>query len=109
MRDVKQHPMAVAARFNDARAEEVGLSGTLSGMGLDVDDMMHIARQRALRAVCVSLYQQPLSEELARKIIVDPQASSFLLMATTVALDGMAIGWEAKRIADYDNSHEKEG
>jgi hypothetical protein len=43
--------LARAAADNDAVTEERGLEAAVAQLGLDVEDVVHVAEQRALRAV----------------------------------------------------------
>jgi len=97
--EMKSHPLAIAARYNDAEAEEYGVEKTVKRQGFDWDEILHVAEQRALRVIAMD------NPRLAAAL-KDGQAASLtadqlhgLIVLKSAILDGIMIGWRAKGLA----------
>jgi len=103
--EMKDHPLMLAARYNDARAEEVGVEAVLEQMGLALADVVYLAEQRALRVVAVFSTRPEMKRLLVntnRPMAVprmhDHERRVFQI-AQTAYLDAIAIGYKAREIA----------
>jgi len=93
------HPLAVAARANDALADDGDFTlpeivrevGVLDAGG-SYDDVYYVARQRALRALAV-MKGEPI--QYGRSPILSPQDDLLLTILTASYIDGLCIGWRA--------------
>lgn len=95
--------LAEAARYNDAIAEERGLAAAVAEAGLDMEELLHVADQRALRAVLIG------SRGAAALKLLDPVAPSAiepplthvekaqLAFYTSLYMDGITLGAKAAR------------
>jgi hypothetical protein len=85
--------LARAAADNDSIAEERGMEAAAEVVGLNPEDVFHVAEQRALRAVLTSRGKPlPGSKEfvaLTRAEMVD------VAILTALSMDGIVIGWRA--------------
>ena len=93
--DMKDHPLAQAAREVNAYAEKHGLEETCEHYGLKIADVRYIAEQRALRALYafrgINLNMtEPTILGLMQKDIPT------YIQLTAAYMDGLVIGWRAK-------------
>jgi hypothetical protein len=90
--------IAEAARYADARAEELGLPGWCEANGVDLTGLLYVADQRALRAAMVMEGQNPqsLSPTEFSVVKLKPSTKALIPFLTSVILDGFAIGLTAK-------------
>lgn len=97
------HPLARAARDNDAEADGgrdiLAISGDL---GLDGDSLRHMAEQRALR---VLLVRHGRADEMERlnagetfPVSLSGEESGELTMFTAMYIDAITIGWRACKL-----------
>lgn len=102
------HPLLLAARYNDAFAEEHGLQGTVESV-LDVpfETVKHVAEQRAIRVVMIRNPARLVSFQEQMKRGAEAQALPFteeetaeITTLTMVYLDAIALGWKAKELTD---------
>lgn len=96
MRIDENHPMARAARELDTLCETQGFDACFKQLGLDKDDVIYMAQQRALRMALISAGRADLigGKELTPipSGIVHPD----MLQALTITcLDGLITGWKA--------------
>lgn len=101
------HHLAQAAADNDAMAEEGGIPMALQRLGLNVEDVMHVAEQRALRAVMVESGRLPELQRAHRMGSVRPQGFKLsrleqhkMTIYTAMSADAIAIGWRAKELSE---------
>jgi hypothetical protein len=94
--------LAEAARYADARAEELGLQEWAKQVGVDIDGLVYVANQRALRAAMIVDGQDPTNMPLDRMTTVrlSPAVRELLPFLTTVVIDGFALGFTAKHKED---------
>jgi hypothetical protein len=97
-----ENPLLLAARYNDAEAEEFELADLFGRHGLELSEVEYLAQQRALRVV---LIQSGRIEEIQHQ--TEPTSVSLSdaerdLMEAMVPLyvDAIFIGWRAKAIED---------
>lgn len=100
--DMKNHPLAIAARETNEWAEE-GIEAACKKLGLKVEDVYYVAEQRAYRVLYamrginltvtapLELKLQPEDVELMVKVIIPAY------------MDGLAIGWRAQQIEQKEN------
>lgn len=94
-------PWRRAARWNDSIAEEHGLEEACRILGLDLEEVMHVAKQRALRA---RLMQIGRWEEMdARSATGDPtpivhteEDANAIAFYAAMYLDALVLGWRAR-------------
>lgn len=103
MTEFKDHPLAEAARNNDAIAEEHGVEAAAEMIGLDMDALMHVADQRALRLTILATEgpERLAAATLGNKptpIALGPEQKHLHRMFMLAALDGICIGWKASSI-----------
>ena len=98
---MKDHPLGLAARYNDADCEEKGFPAVFPPLGLKMDDALYIAEQRALRVLTGNQY--PSNKTVAVRL--DPVMVEQLVTLQACTLDGIVIGWRAHMITlrDADN------
>jgi hypothetical protein len=99
--DMKDHPLAQAAREVNAYAEKHGLEETCEHYGFKIEDVKYIAEQRALRAIYafrgVNLnMKEPQIVGLTRAEIPT------YIQLTAAYMDALVIGWRAKEITMTD-------
>lgn len=95
-----QNLLAEAVRYNDARAEEHGFEGVIKQIfGNDVDAVMHVAQQRAMRYVLVTEGRE-INEQNMRSVLTHPARKAMMISLIPTFLDGLCAGWEAKTIKD---------
>lgn len=96
-----------AARNNDAIAEEHGLVEAAKRIGIDLEALMHVADQRALRAtIAMSRGEKAMRSFAASKVTFVPMNPDELALhqtLTAVFMDGITLGWRAKEIHEADN------
>lgn len=101
----ERHPslyaLAEAAADNDALAEEHGVERVVSDLGLNLDDLVYIAEQRALRAV---LMRSGRLDELPRSnnpkdVALNEGERAEMAALIPVYLDGITLGarWAQRR------------
>ena len=98
----KDHPLLLAARYNDAEAEDHGVQGTVEKHGLDFDALNWVAEQRALRIVMLQNGELPESDNQCYTIEVTDQQRALMDALVPLYLDAILIGWRAKEITDTD-------
>lgn len=98
------HPLLVAARYNDAEVEEHGLEALTKKCELPLDDLRYIAEQRALRMVLVQRGRQNeiarIKQATAVSLSIEEQATVEAL--TPLYLDAILLGWRARELHDAD-------
>lgn len=101
MRIAFDHPLAMAARELDTISEEQGFRALFETLGLDREDVIYMAQQRALRvALIVAGRTDLLGHDKLMEIpqgVIDP---GLLQDLTLCALDSINIGWKARGISD---------
>lgn len=103
-----QHPLTEAARIVNAMSEERGLEATLEwlDLGTGTGEVAYLAEQRALRAIAaqavgLNMGLNPgLDEATAQAIVRTPLWRDMRMLLVACYMDGMAIGWKAREIAD---------
>jgi hypothetical protein len=108
--DMRDHVLALAARYNDAAAEEHGIEEAVKAMGLELADVFYLAEQRAIRVLGVVfperfghlLGNHPTSAVLPwlrdkEQVVFDA--------AKIAVLDGVCIGYKAKTIKEADDGN----
>lgn len=103
MSQFKNHPLAEAARYNDAAAEEHGFQEAVGQLGLDLEAVSYVAQQRALRAVLYLTRGPDAMEQYRDKPIpfVIPLSQierDHAQQLTAVLIDGIGIGWKAAQL-----------
>lgn len=103
-----ENPLIVAARYNDAESEEIGLEALVAKLGFDdLQALMHVCEQRALRVI---LLRRGGEAELRRvhgpdytRIPLTDFEKHELAYLTTVYLDAICIGVRAAKLMEGDN------
>jgi hypothetical protein len=102
---MKSHPLAIAARYNDAESQEHGFQATVERQGFDMDEIIHVANQRALRiildtdpALTPALKSALKSGKPVEVALTVEQAKLQVNLAAAI-LDGIMIGWRARGLA----------
>ena len=98
------HPLVEAARYTDAQGTEHGLEGFVKQIGLDLTMLMFVSEQRAIRSALMhSRGPQEMKRLSSATDPVEVRMSraelDLLAVFTSAYLDGIAIGWEARRLA----------
>lgn len=92
----RDHPLASAARDIDALSEEHGFDFIFKTLGLEKDDVIYVAQQRALRLALLHAGRGDLLGGTKPQTIPPGLVDKHMLQALTImCLDGMAIGWKA--------------
>lgn len=102
------HPLLLAARYNDAEAEEHGFETVLQRIGLDFEALHHIAEQRALRAVLATSGKMGMLRRVAAGEVIpvaemNQRERETIAMYTGMYIDAIALGWRAQQL-----THEEE-
>lgn len=101
----RNHPLTEAARYSDAQCEEQGIEATVASSGLDLEAIVYVAQQRALRlTVLLNRGEQALkklsSNSRFEVVSLSPTEEAMMESFTLGYLDGMFIGWTARAISD---------
>jgi hypothetical protein len=104
------HPLTEAARYGDAQCEERGLATTITENGLELDAIMYVAEQRALRiTIMVSRGPDALTAMAStgkfESVRLTASEQSMLEQFKIAYLDGLFIGWTARSIADRSSNN----
>jgi hypothetical protein len=95
---MKNHPLGLAARYNDADCEEKGFQAVFPMLGLELDDVIYIAQQRALRVVTGEM---DTTKPIPVPPLTKPQAERLVNLQACI-LDGIVIGWRGHQIMQRD-------
>jgi hypothetical protein len=88
--------LAAAASRNDEIAETQGLSATVGELGLEMDGLVYVAEQRALRAVIIQTRGlEGLEAMQASGVALTPQEKVTQMHYASMYLDGIALGYRA--------------
>lgn len=99
----RDHPLLLAARYNDAEAEDHGLRRTVEKHGIDFETLQYVAEQRALRIVMLQNGQLPEGQSTeCRTIELSTEQRGLLDALVPLYLDAILIGWRANEIAGKD-------
>src|SRR6478736_991715 len=92
-----------AARYSDARSEEHGLEEWAAQTDIDLEGLMYVARQRALRAAMMMDGQDPglLSRTEPTQVTLGEDAEAAMTYLTAAVMDGIGIGVAASKSNDY--------
>jgi hypothetical protein len=94
---MKNHPLGLAARYNDAECEEKGFPAVFVTLGLEMQDVLYISEQRALRVLTGEMdTTKPIPVRLSEK-----QQREMVTLQSCV-LDGIVIGWRGHQISQRD-------
>lgn len=101
----KNDPLLLAARYNDAEAEEGGFEATCEKFGLNPKTVMYLAEQRALRHAMVVTGQGGQLKEMHRTGRATPfrpsQAQQQIMdLVLPAYVDAIVIGWRARELTD---------
>ena len=96
--ELRDEPLVEAARYLDARTEEMGLVEMISSLGLDFEKLMYVVEQRALRGVLV-LEGEEANFTTPTGIELNPRQRAMLFLLQPSVLDGIVIGWFGKQLA----------
>ncbi|OPZ63954.1 MAG: hypothetical protein BWY85_01424 [Firmicutes bacterium ADurb.Bin506] len=111
MEQYRHHPLTEAARNMDAIAEEHGFQHTIEELGLDVGAVMHVASQRAMRLVILTVRGEAALKRLntgrPEPLAFSPAESAMVERFTLAVLDGIVTGWKGREI-DIENQKQKE-
>lgn len=95
------HPLLVAARYNDAETEDTSLSEALERHGLDLNEIEYAAEQRAVRIV---LLQNGRVDEARStesiEVHLNEQEQSLFHALVPLYIDAIFIGWRARSLSD---------
>lgn len=91
------HALARAAADNDAVSEERGPTAALSDVGLDIEDVMAVSEQRAIRAY-LQMQGRPIPQS-AEFVALSQLDKLSVMHLTALVMDGIAIGWRARAAA----------
>lgn len=106
---MKDHPLGIASRYNDAECEEHGFKEFIKQQGLEFSDVMYAAEQRAIRVLWIALgrdmdiFKEPGFVVLPRLTMAERRS---LVAYQSAELDGMMIGWRAAKLEKSDRASE---
>lgn len=105
MTQFDNHPLAEAARINDAVAEEHGFQEAVAMLGLDLEAVAYVSHQRALRAVLFLTRGEKAMRQYAGKpmptvIPLSELERNHIEQLRAVLLDGICLGWKAAQLSD---------
>ncbi len=97
---MKDHPLGLAARYNDADVEEHGLVPTIEKNGLQMDALMYLIEQRAMRCV-LSVTRPDMLKRIANGMPFHLTFAEQTMAERYKAayMDGILIGWRGHKIA----------
>lgn len=108
---IEHHPLTIAARELDEIESSTHLPQVVESMGLQADDLMYVARQRALRCVLLLVRKMPLEQTKNINTLKIYKLSDYELyllhLFTACEMDGMAIGWRAQQENQKCKNHQK--
>jgi hypothetical protein len=94
--EIADHPLARASREVNEYCEKHGLPETCALVGLKFDDLLYMARQRALRSLFAT-YGRNFNPKKPTSIQLSPSEERLLLALTMSCMDGLVIGWRAQQ------------
>src|SRR3954451_20411128 len=99
---MKDHVLGIAARYNDAEAEEHGFADFVQSQGLTVADVMYLAEQRAIRVLYVATGRDMsiFGGREPRAIELSGDDRLKVIAFQSAELDGMLIGWRGRGLHD---------
>ena len=102
---MRNHPFGEAARYGDAKTEEIGLVAYLSEIGIQMSDLDYLAQQRAIRVAAVMSQRKEMRALLGEtKPMPIPELTPSERISFRAAhlayLDAVSIGWKAREIAE---------
>ena len=96
------HALTEAARSNDALAEEHGMAGASRIIGIELDDVVHMAEQRAMRAMLLKFRGKEelaaMSQVDATLVTVTEEEDAYMTGLIALYMDGIYLGWRAHEI-----------
>jgi hypothetical protein len=90
-------PLAVASRNTDALAEEHGLEKACEILDIDLNALRYMVEQRGMRAFFARRGVSP-DYTVLTPIGFTPEEYAEVVILAAAVMDGIAIGWEARRI-----------
>jgi hypothetical protein len=103
--EMASHPLAVAAREVNDRADERGLVATVRSYGLEAADLRYMAEQRALRALFAS-YGRNLQLKHSTTFQLSESEERLMKTLTSCYMDGLLIGFRAREILYEQNKQQ---
>lgn len=99
---MRDHPLGIAARYNDAECEEHGLGIVIDKQGLELADVIYLAQQRALRALWIELGRDMAIFKSSVPVGMPLTSAERRRLVTLQAfiMDGILIGWRARGLSD---------
>lgn len=100
---IDRDKFAEAARYSDAQSDEHGLENYLARKGIDLNGLLHITEQRAMRVAMLAI--DGATEQEMRQINatneptivrLSPQAQHMMPALQAALLDGIVIGVTVK-------------
>ena len=100
----ESHPYMEAARYADAYAEDGGFEHAFNVAGIDMEAVLYVAQQRALRlAIVLSRGEGALSDANAggrgASFRLSPAEEGMMRAMYVAVMDGLFIGQYAARLA----------
>lgn len=90
----------LAARYGDADAEEHGLAECFHRQGIELEEVQHVADQRALRVILLRRGLSPATFDHLRAFELTPAETQAKRELTAVYMDALYIGWRARGLAE---------
>jgi hypothetical protein len=105
------HPLGLAARYNDAAAEEVGVLQAVADLGLRMSDVVYLAQQRAIRNVMIATgrigeLQEMYRTNKPRHVDFTEVEQAMIEQFALAILDAVCIGWKGHEIAMREEATE---
>jgi hypothetical protein len=108
--DWPNSPWPQACRYADAVAEEGGIEHATAAAGIDIEELAHVAKQRALRALMLHTGRMmefaATSLGIPTQLRLSPEEREWLIIASAIAMDGMFIGWRARMLTEAAEADE---
>lgn len=102
---MKNHPLGLASRYNDAEAEEKGLPALVESVGLEMGTLMYAVEQRATRCVLAVTRPEMLPLPPGFGVIsLTPHERTVHRLMQLALIDGIMVGWRARQIAERDGA-----
>ena len=92
-----------AARYSDARSEEHGIDEWAAQNDIDLEGLMYVAQQRALRSAMIMDGMDPtlLSRTEPTEITLSDEAAAAMKYLAAVCMDGIAIGIAVSKTNEF--------
>lgn len=99
---IGQRELSEASRYNDARAEDIGLEACVSELGIEMSGLLYAAEQRALRMVLIAQGRDPtkMSKTQFERISLSSNERKMLALFQSCWIDAACVGIKTMKIRE---------